>query len=481
MKNRNKAIVLVVSVLLNGCAVGPDYRQSAPEAAPAWVAPLPHGGSLVALTRWWESWNDPALTSLIEQGQRENPTVAQAVARIRQARATVSSQTSALLPSFDGRASDIRSKGGMQTNSFAQADTVQRNRSVLLDALWELDLVGGGRRAREASRSRLDARTADWHDARVSIAAEIAGQYVNLRTCELLLTGYEVDAQSRRETARLTELKTQAGFEAPAISALSAASASEAHARLEQQRGECHLLVKAVVELTAAAEPALREQLMAGTAKIPSPADFALPVIPAEALSQRPDLAAAERELAATMADIGVAIADRFPRLSLSGTIGFSQIAGGGAGNGAGDGRSWSYGPALTLPIFDFGRRAANVDVARARHEEAVAAYRGKVLRAVREVEESLVRLDSAARREADANAALTGYRKFLLAAEARVKTGAGSIPELEEARRSLVAAQGVAVGVARERLAAWISLYKAVGGGWIAIHESTQSVASMK
>ncbi len=471
------ALTLAMGLLLSACAVGPDYQRAAPESASAWFAPLPHGGDTIALTRWWESWNDPMLTTLIDKAQRENPTVAQAAARIRQARATVSGQTSALLPSFDGKASDIRSKGGMQADPFAPPGQVQHNRSASLDALWELDLVGGGRRARQASRSRLNARSADWHDARVSIAAEVASQYINLRTCELLLTGYEVDAGSRRETARLTELKTQAGFEAPAISALSAASASEAHARQEQQRGECNLLVKVLVELTASVEPALREQLSAGTAKIPSPAQFALSVIPAEVLSQRPDMAAAEGELAASMADIGVAIADRFPRLSLSGTIGFSQIAGGGVG----DGRSWSYGPALSLPIFDFGQRAANVDAARARHDEAVATYRGKVLRAVREVEESLVRLDSAARREADANAALAGYRKFLVAAEAKVRTGAGSIPELEEARRSLVAAQGVAVGVTRERLAAWISLYKAVGGGWTAADESNQSVASTK
>jgi outer membrane protein TolC len=186
--------------------------------------------------------------------------------------------------------------------------------------------------------------------------------------------------------------------------------------------------------------------------------------VPAELLSQRPDLAAAERDLAAAMSDIGVAMADRLPRLRLTGSVGYLSFSSPGITS---RGREWNWGPALSLPIFDAGKRAAEVRGARARYDEALATYQGQVRRAVREVEESLVRLDSASRREADANAALQGYQQFLRAAEARVKVGAGSLSELEEARRAVVAAQGVAVGVSRDRLSNWIALYKAVGGGW--------------
>ncbi|MCY7389786.1 MAG: TolC family protein, partial [Burkholderiales bacterium] len=127
----------------------------------------------------------------------------------------------------------------------------------------------------------------------------------------------------------------------------------------------------------------------------------------------------------------------------------------------------WSYGPGLTLPIFDEGQRAAQVRLRQATYEESLATYKGRVLRAVLEVEEALVRLDSATKREADVVAALKGYQQFLAAAEARVKFGAGSLTELEEARRAVVVAQGSAVGVTRDRLTNWIALYKAVGGGW--------------
>ena len=467
MKMHRLIAALTVGALLAGCAVGPDFQRMPPTKAPAWVAPLPHGGDKVALAKWWSAWNDATLVMLIDQAQRENPTIAQSAARIGQARATVRAQTASLLPSFTGNASDIRSKGGANGmgGNFTGAATneSERTRSIALDAAWELDLFGGGRRAREASAARASARNADWHDARISIAAEVASQYVNLRTCELLLAGYEIDAKSRAETARLTDLKTNAGFEAPANAALSQASAAEARARLIQQTADCDVVVKVLAELTAMPEPELRTALAPGKARVPAPRNFVLAPIPAAALSQRPDLAAAEGDLAASMAEIGVAIADRLPRLSLTGSIGVSDFS----SAGIPDGRTWRWGPSLSLPIFDFGRRAANVDGARARFDESFAIYRGKALRAVREVEEALVRLDSAAKREADANAALRGYEKYLAATEARVRVGAGSLPELEEARRAVVASQGVAVGVARERLAAWIALYKAIGGSW--------------
>lgn len=453
-----------------GCAVGPDYIKPAPFGSVAmatWVAPLPHHGSSVELVNWWQRWNDPVLVELLAQAQRQNRSIAQSSARITQARAAYRAATSALLPSAAANASDNRSKGG-QGELGATGNTLERSRSLSLDAAWELDVVGGTRRGREAAAQRALARESDWHDARVSIAAEVAATYVNLRACEVLLGGYRIDVASRAETAQLTKLKVNAGFEAPANAALTDASAAEARARLAQQQANCDLSIKSLAELTALDETQLRAKLMASTAKLPSPTGFAISVIPAAAISQRPDIASAERELMAASNDIGLAMADRFPRVSLTGSIGFSENSGSGYNT---RGRTWSYGPAISLPIFDMGRRAANVDGARARFEESIATYQGKTLRAVREVEEALVRLDSAERREKDANMALAGYQQFLTAAAARVREGAGSLTELEEARRAVVQAQGVAVGVTLDRLVGWINLYKAVGGGWSAAH----------
>jgi NodT family efflux transporter outer membrane factor (OMF) lipoprotein len=462
---------------LAGCAIGPDYQRPALPVVTQWQAPLPaaHAGQIGQLTEWWSRWNDAALTSLIDHAQTHNATLAQSAARIGEARATVSGQTAVLFPAFNARGSDSKSKGGNQGNPFAPPGELQHMRAGSIDASWEFDVVGGARRAREASTSRLDARTAEWHDARVSVAAEVALQYTNLRTCEVLVTGYEADAASRAKTTELTQLKTRAGLESPANAALADASVAEARARLVAQRTECETIIKALVALTGMPETALRTTLKPGNATLPAPATFEVRAVPAEWLSQRPDLIGAEAEARAASAEIGVAMADRFPRLTLTGTLGTTEFLGASAASaGAFAGRSWSYGPTLSLPLFDFGRRAAAVEGNRSRFEGAVAAYRGKVAAAVREVEESLVRLHGANARTADAEKALAGYKQYLAATEARVKAGAGNLPELEEARRNVVASQGVAVGVARERLAAWIALYKSMGGGFTAADQAT-------
>lgn len=472
MKRRLELTLMASAIsALAGCAVGPTYKQPELPLPNAWVAPVPHEGNTAKLKDWWASWGDAVLIELIENAQKENATVAAAAARIDAARATVTSVAAPFWPSADAKASNNRSRsnqgggGGPEFgNSSSGGAGISRNRSASIDALWELDLFGGVRRNKEAASARAEARTIDWHDARVSVAAEVATSYVNLRACEILVNGFEVDAKSRAETARLTDLRAKAGFTAPAEAALSNASASEAAARLTQQRADCDVEIKALSLVTVIPEPQLRSKLAAKTAVFPTPSGWPLERVPANALAQRPDVASAERELAAASAEIGVAEADRYPRITLTGSIGY------GVSNfGGGDerGRTWSYGPAISLPIFDAGRRTANVDAAKARYAEALATYKGRTARAVREVEESLVRITSATNRDADSKAALKGYQSFLTAADARVRVGAASQVELEEARRSVVAAQGAVVNVERERLTSWINLYKSVGGGW--------------
>ena len=192
--------------------------------------------------------------------------------------------------------------------------------SALIQSSWEIDLFGANRRGREAAAARFGARTLDWHQARVSLAADVAATYTNLRVNEALVSGYQRDVASREETSRLTELKTSAGFEAPANAALARASASEAVARLTAQGAEVDLGVKSLVALTGLSEIALRKMLAAGRARLPVAEIFNIDMVPAAVLAQRPDLASAERELAALSADVGAAEADRYPRISLTGS-----------------------------------------------------------------------------------------------------------------------------------------------------------------
>jgi outer membrane protein TolC len=192
---------------------------------------------------------------------------------------------------------------------------------------------------------------------------------------------------------------------------------------------------------------------------------FAVNALPAQVLAQRPDVRQAELAVAAASAEVGAAQADRYPRLSLAGTVSANTVRAGGATT---DLQTWSIGPlTLTLPVLDAGRRAANTEAAKARYEEAVSLYRAQVRRAVSEVEQALVNLDSARARVGDARAAADGFRVSFLATQARHRAGLASLVELEDARRTQLAAETALVGLQRELHNAWISLYRAAGGGW--------------
>jgi len=223
-------------------------------------------------------------------------------------------------------------------------------------------------------------------------------------------------------------------------------------------------LIKAIVALTGLAEGDLRQRLTPLAAQLPSARVPLIQQVPAQVLLQRPDLAAAERELAAASADIGVREAERFPRLSLLGNIGPLDFSTTGLSISA---TSWSIGPTLTMPFFDTGRRAANLDAAKIAYEAAEINYRSQARRAVREVEDALIRLNSLALRDAEAEIASKGYRESLIAAENKFKFGLASILDLEEVRRLSVNADNILASVRRDRVNAMIALYRAAGGGW--------------
>lgn len=443
---------------LAGCALPRPPAAAAATAPPQWYAPLPHGGTLVDLRQWWQQFNDPVLVDLVEAAQTVAPTVASAGSRIAQARAARVGANAALLPALDGGLS--ASRGNTQTG--LPTTVVQAS----AQAAWELDLFGGNRAAADAAQARLQGAQAGWHDARVAVAAETASSYVNLRSCERQLVVTRNDARSRAETARLTGLSADAGFTAPAVAAQARASAAEAAARSTQQQAQCELEVKALVALTGLAEPGLRDRLAGPWI---APERFALltvPSVPAALLAQRPDVYQAAREVAAASADVGSARAQQYPRLSLSGQIagGFVRTMG-----ITSEAKTWSIGPlALTLPLFDAGRRAADTDAAVARYEEAVALYAARVRRAVGEVEQALVNLESARARGEDARTAVAGYRASLAATEALYRSGLGNLIDVEDQRRVALAAETALVSLQRERIAAWIALYRALGGGWM-------------
>ncbi len=468
---------LSLGVLAAGCAQQPqrvaDDTLAASELPPGWNAPLPHGGNPARLAQWWQALGDPVLLELIESAQRVSPTLASATSRLAQSRATLAIAGAANRPGLNGSLSAQR---GVSSASPTVATALQAS----LDASWEIDLFGANRATASAAEARLQGATAGWHEARVSVAADTANLVFSWRSCRQVLAVLQADSRSRGETARLSALSAQAGFTAPAVSALAQASAAEGRARAAQQASQCDSTLKALVALTAMAEPTLRERLQGGSdatsplssglldgrAADTQPAAMpAVSSVPAEVLSQRPDLYTAQREVAAASADLGAAEAQRYPRLTLNGQIGTLNYTSQGVTT---DLSTWSIGPlTLSLPILDGGRRVANVQAAQARYTEAAALYRAKARQAVREVEEALLTLASTAAQKEDAAIAAAGYSTSFNATQARLTAGSAALPELEDARRSMLAAQTNLLQLDLQRTQAWIALYRALGGGW--------------
>jgi NodT family efflux transporter outer membrane factor (OMF) lipoprotein len=471
---RHTTLILAIAVFtatLTACAGNPVPAEAKAAMAPAqWQAPLPHGGQSADLTRWWQQFNDPLLAQLVTAAQDVSPTLATAQSRVAQARATRVAAGAALAPALSGNASILRGRQDF-------ASPLGSTASAGLQASWELDLFGAGRAGRNAAQARLEGAQAGWHEARVAVAAEVATSYVALRACEAQLKQTQADAASRGETARLTDLSAKAGFQAPATQALSRASAAQARVQLTSQQAQCDLNVKALVALTGIDEPSLRAKLAPATATVPQPAEINVAAVPAEVLNQRPDLYSAAQDLVAASADVSQARAQRLPRVSLSGSISAARAE---TSSFTVNGTLWTLGPlAVSLPIFDAGTRAANVDAAKARYDEASTAYRAKLRNAVREVEEALVQLQSSAQRSEDLRIAAEGFEVSYRATDSRFRGGLTSLFELEDARRTAVQAQSLLIDLQRERVSAWISLYRALGGGWSAVDSRDAATAS--
>jgi outer membrane protein, multidrug efflux system len=463
-------LVVGHTIGLTGCASYSFFGKKGPEFdptklqssfSPKWVAsaPAPHGGDTAKLVAWWEQLKDPVLVELIAKAQEHSATVSQAELRLVQARNGLAQVDASALPNASIGLSQTRS-----SFSFGGPAIIRNQTQVPISASWELDLFGRVKRESESAFAKLQARNADWHDARVSVAAETANLYVQYRFCEQQVLVLAVDSQSRTETFRLTDLAAKAGFQPTATAAVLRASAADANRRLIVQKNDCSIALKSLVALSAIDENDLQQKLKGTSAQLPTLKSFDVNPIPAQVLGQRPDLLAAEFDVASASADIGVAEAANYPRLSLAGSISPTRFASGGSSLNV---TTWSIGPSLSLPLFDGGARKANIELAKQSYAISERLYRAKARQAVKEVEEALLQIQVATDRQSDTDTAAKGFKEAFGAAQSKWKVGIGSLLELEDARRQSLAAD-VELGILkRDQLLAWIGLYRALGGGW--------------
>ena len=460
---------LGVGVVLSGCAaVGPNY--SAPKLPESdlptrWTSPTDTASGSAAAkpaatpaTSWWTELSDPALDRLVTEAFATSPTLDAALAKLGQSRSLHAQANAAAMPSVAGGGTSERlvddSTGKPYTDSW-----------LSMNSSWELDFFGSVRRGKEGAQAREEAQLATLADARVSLSADVTDAYLSYRACRSHQSLSEQDVASRTATEKLTAASVETGFTAPYQGIRSTASVAEAKTRLAETRAQCKRLENLLTRLTGIIRPRLMEILAekpTGLERLPVPKHFDV-AIPSQALMQRPDIRAAERRLAAASADIGLAEADRYPRVTLNGSLGYTTT--GGSGGGLLSFGTWSFGPTLSLPIFDGGRRAAEVELAKSRYDESLANFKAKTRSAIQEVEDALTRYAAAHERAKNAQVSASQYQKFFDVVEERYREGANNLLELEDARRSMLSAQQTLLSVQQERLQAWIALNRATGG----------------
>lgn len=457
--NRMKRIALTMPLLLlASCAVGPDYVRPAVDAPAAfkesagWKVAQPRDQEIRG--NWWEAFNDPLLNSLVEQVSISNQNLAQAEANYRQARALVQSARAGLFPTVSGNVAVVRSGNPGSTASA---------HSLAVDAGWEADLWGKVRRTVEASRANAQASAADLEATRLSMQAQLAQSYFQLRATDTQQQLLERTVADYRRSLQLTQNQYAVGVVARVnvVQAQTQLQTTQAQAiDLGVQRAQLEHAIALLVGQPASTF-SLAPLSLTGTIP-PVPAG-----VPSALLERRPDIAAAERRVAAANAQIGVTQAAYFPDLTLSAALGFQSSSF--ANWLTLPNRFWSIGPAIAQVLFDAGLRKAQTEQAIAAYDAEVAAYRQTVLTGFQEVEDNLAALRILEQEAQAQDQALQSARQSVLLTTNQYKAGTVSYLDVIAVQTTALNSERSMVDIRSRRLVACILLIKALGGGWSA------------
>ena len=462
-----RLLVMLGGLGLAGCAaVGPDYAPPAPEVPASWnrldVAdkPVAHATATGDLSQWWRGLNDPLLSELIDEALQASPDLRSAQARLREARARRTVAAAERFPSVTASGTARRSQSSEETGS---GDT--RNFfSAGFDASWELDVFGGVRRSVEAAEADLASTEASLDNTRVSLASEVALNYVEVRTRQILLGIARDNLASQSETLQLTDWRAQAGL-------VSSQDVEQARSNREQTRAQIPALETSLAEAEHGLDillgrvPGTLHARLAATGDLPAVPDQIAVGIPADTLRQRPDVRAAERRLAAETARVGVAEAARYPSFNLEGSIGLEALTLGALGNSSAAASSLVAG--ITGPIFDAGRLRAQVEIQDAVREQALVAYEQTVLVALQDVENALVALARNRERVEALENAVESVRNAAQLARQRYSAGLIDFQSVLDSERSVLVLEESLASSRSNGVLALIRLYKALGGGW--------------
>ncbi len=464
---------VALGLALSGCASLAPREPDLPQIAvpTGWSGDTATAAaSRASLVDWWQRFNDPLLTSLVAQALQSNTDVRSAQAALQQARALRDVAAAGLLPNVGASASAQRSKNGdSPAGSQFRAG---------FDASWEPDVFGARRNSLNASDADAQTSAARLGDTRVSIAAEVAVTYMQLRGAQARLAIARENLASQLQTLQITDWRVQAGL-------VTSLEAQQARASVEQVRAQIPSLETSVAQnqhalavLTGQPPRALQSQLDTAGAVPQAAADLALS-IPAETLRQRPDVRAAELQVSAAVARVSVADAARYPSFQLSGSVGLSALTLSGLSGGAA--LASALLGSVSVPIFDGGAAQAQVRSQQAALEQARLAWQAAVLTALKEVEDALVSLRGNRERLLRLQNAAQAANDAALLAQQRFSSGLIDFQTVLETQRTLLSTQDSVASTTADVGADHVRLYKALGGGWVSDvdAERTGSAAS--
>jgi outer membrane protein, multidrug efflux system len=466
--------VMGVTMLLAGCAVGPDYHRPSADIAPAWQPAEPWHeaapGDTALKGRWWELFEDPALNPLVEQALAGNQNLRVAAARLAQARDQLTIARSALFPAIDLSASAVRSKDStnrpLAAYSTPNQSTVQNDFALGPSVGYELDLFGRVRREVEGARASAQQAEADFENTRLVLMAALVTNYFSLRENDAEIDVVRRSLDLQRDALTFVSSRHDLGFatglDLAQQQALLDASATQLEL-LQNQRAQFEHAIATLI-----GTPAPTFSLAPSAVEPPLPA---LPLgLPSDLLQRRPDVASAERAMAAANARIGVARAGYFPSINLAPGLGVPGV--GWESNAVASlftapSQLWSIGLSATQTLFDAGKTRANVHFADEDYTAAVAAYRQTVLTAMEEVENGITGLAWLERAEIQANASVRSAQQAFDIATDRYKGGVDTYLDVITAQQTLLTNQRQAVQIQGQQFSTAVFLVKALGGGW--------------
>ena len=468
-----RTTALAFFLLLTGCMMaGPDYRPVEPAAPAAWNTEPAEGvivgDAEMTTVHWWRSLNDPQLSQLMERALQGNLDLATATLRIAEARARYGISRADLFPTLDTGATVSRE----QSSENVETGAVYNYYRVGFDAAWELDLFGGVRRSVEAAKADIDLQQETFHAALVSLQAEVALNYLDLRTAQARLAALESNLAAQEETYQLNQSRYEAGL-------IDELAVQQASYNMEQTRSQIPPLQSAIeiaknrLSILLGLAPGSLHQDLAALTPIPTLPPSVAIGIPAETLRQRPDVRQAERELARQTALVGVATAELYPKLRLSGTLGLESLSENSLFESAS--RAWGIGSVISWNIFDAGRIRNNIEVQSLLQEQALLNYRNVVLLAHEEVENALVAFAKEQLRRDALSRATDAARRANAIAQDKYEAGLVDFSNVLDAQRSLSSFEDQLAQSSGAVTANLVLLYKALGGDWTSYYSMEQ------